>query len=101
MDTLEKIKKLRDARGWTNYKLSQASEVSHTTIRNLFVRNNLPSIQTLEAICKGFDITLAQFFAIGSELESRTKEQQELLTAWEMLSPEEKSAFLLLIKRKS
>ena len=99
MDVLTKIKHLRDHRGWTDYQLSKASGVSHGTISNLFKRNNLPTLPTLEALCKGFGMTLAQFFAIGGDLEARSEEHRELLVCWDMLTPDEKSAFMTLMKR--
>jgi len=51
MDTLERITQLRDERGWSNYRLAKESNISQTTLRNLYNRNTLPSIPTLEAIC--------------------------------------------------
>ena len=47
-------------------------------------------------ICKGFGITLAQFFAEGSMVEL-TEEQQTMFEAWRTLSPEQKDAISHLI----
>ena len=99
MDALDRIRQLRDERKWSNYKLSQKSEVSQTTLSNMFKRNTLPSIATLEAICRGFDITLSQFFADENEPVPLNDEQRELLRLWWALSAEEKSAFITLMKR--
>ena len=62
----------------------------------LFNRNTTPSVATLEMICKGFGITLAQFFAEGSMIEL-TEEQQTMFEAWRTLSPEQKDAISHLI----
>ena len=56
-------------RGWSEYRLAKESGLSQSTISNLFVRNTLPSIATLEIICKSFGITLAQFFEDGNFVE--------------------------------
>jgi len=53
-------------------------------------------VATLEMICKGFGITLAQFFAEGSMVEL-TEEQQTMFEAWRTLSPEQKDAISHLI----
>ena len=100
MDVLEKIRQLCDERAWSIYKLSQVSDISQTTLRNMFYRNTLPSIATLESICKGFGITLSQFFSDGDDPVPLNAEQREMLKVWGVLSPDEKSAFMLLMKNK-
>jgi len=99
MDVLERIDQLRNERNWSNYKLSQISGVSQTTLRNMFSRNTLPSIATLEAICAGFGMTLSQFFAAGNEPVPLTDEQCEMLKTWGTLTEEQKSAFMQLMKK--
>jgi transcriptional regulator with XRE-family HTH domain len=99
MDVLERIKQLRDERRWSNYKLSQVSGVSQTTLRNMFARNTLPGISTLEAICEGFGMTLSQFFADGGEPVPLNDEQRDMLKAWGTLTEEQKSLFMQLMKK--
>ena len=65
MDVLERLQKLMDARGWSMYRLAKESGLTESTISNIYRRNAIPSIVTLESICKGFGITLSQFFAAG------------------------------------
>ena len=98
MDVLKRIEQLRDKRGWSNYKLSQISGVSQTTLRNMFTRNTSPCIMTLESICNAFGITLSQFFASENEPISLDDEQKAILETWARLSKEKKSAFLILTK---
>lgn len=98
MDILGRIKQLLEERKWSMYKLSKASGVSQSTLSNMFNRNNVPSIGTLEDICKGFGITLSQFFATGSEPVSLDTEQIAILEKWATLSNEQKKALLELIK---
>lgn len=98
MDTLCRIKQLLDEKNWSMYKLSKASGVAQSTLSNMFSRNNVPSIGTLEDICNGFGITLSQFFATGSEPVSLNDEQVAILEKWSNLSDEQKKALLELIK---
>ena len=100
MDVLKRIEQLRDERGWSNYKLSQASGVSQTTLRNMFTRNTLPGIATLESICKAFGITLSHFFASENEPITLDDEQKTMLETWGTLTKEQKEALLILIRKQ-
>ncbi len=62
MDVLKKINKLRLDRNWSVYKLSVESGVSQSTLTNMFNRETLPSITTLESICDAFSMTMSEFF---------------------------------------
>jgi transcriptional regulator with XRE-family HTH domain len=99
MDTLRRITQLRDERGWSNYRLAKEAKISQTTLRNLYNRNTLPSIPTLETICAGFGITLSQFFAEGDEAIELNAEQKEMLNMWNTLTQDQKTALLELLKK--
>ena len=77
MDAKAIIKELMEERGWSEYRLAIASGLSQSTVANIFNRNTTPSVATLESICNGFGITLAQFFAEGDMVEL-TEEQKEM-----------------------
>ena len=98
VDILGRIKQLLHEKKWSMYKLSKTSGVAQSTLSNMFNRNNAPSIGTLEDICRGFGITLSQFFATGSEPVSLNEEQLAILEKWATLSDEQKKALLELIK---
>lgn len=63
MDTQKRIRELMEGRNWTDYRLAKEANLSHSTVTNMFNRNNAPTLSTLEAVCRAFGITLAQFFA--------------------------------------
>ena len=62
VDVQKRIRELMNERGWTDYRLAKEANLSHSTVTNMFNRNNAPSLPTLEAVCNGFGITLVQFF---------------------------------------
>jgi len=97
MDVLSRLKQLLSERGWTEYRLSKECGLSQTTVGNIFRRNTLPSIATLEAICEGFHITLSQFFA-EDEMVELTPELKELFDAWANLTSDQKEAIRLLLR---
>lgn len=86
MDILQRIIYLRDARGWTDYRLAKEAGIPQSTIANLYKRANAPAVPTLEALCRAFGISLSQFFAEEDETGALTSEQQELLRKWVLLS---------------
>ena len=90
MDTLARLRQLLDDRGWTEYRLSKECGLAQSTIGNIYRRNTLPSLETLETICKGFGITLSQFFAEG-DLVELTPELRELFDGWVTLTSEQKA----------
>ena len=89
MDTIERIKELMKQRNWSEYRLAKESHMSQSTISNIFHRNTLPSIPTLEIICDAFGISLSQFFAEGP-LVDLTPEQSELLQMYSRLNTVQK-----------
>lgn len=96
-DVLGEITRLRLQRGWSEYELSQNAGVSQSTISTWYRRNQTPTIQTLEKICKGFGITLSQFFAEGSDAICLTPEQIEMLNSWSALNTRQKAIILDLL----
>ena len=96
MDAKERIRQLMAELNWSEYRLAIESGLSQSTVANIFNRNTTPSVATLESICGGLGITLAQFFAEGDMVEL-TPEQQEMFQAWSTLSREQKEVLRQLI----
>ena len=97
MDTLTRLRQLLDERGWTEYRLSKECGLAQSTIGNIYRRNTIPSIVTLETICGAFGITLAQFFSEGDMVEL-TPDLKEIFDRWLSLSPTQKTALLQMIR---
>lgn len=97
MDVTAKIKKLAQERGWSEYRLVKESELAASTIANIYHRNTIPSIPTLETLCKTFGITLSQFFSETNTI-SLSDEQAKLLQEWSKISPAQRKIILDLLK---
>lgn len=89
MNAQKRIRQLMEERGWTDYRLAKEANLSHSTVTNMFNRNNAPTLPTLKAVCKAFGITLAQFFTENEE-SPITEEQQKLFSTWSTLTDEQK-----------
>ena len=96
MDAQKRIRELMEEQNWTDYRLAKEANLSHSTVTNMFNRNNAPTLPTLEAVCRAFGITLAQFFAEGEEVQL-TKEQQKLFSKWSTLTDRQKQILLELM----
>lgn len=94
MDVIERIKNQMQLRDWSEYRLAKESGLSQSTIANIFRRNTLPSIPTLEIICRAMGITLSQFFLEDEQNALLSAEQKDLLSHWEKLSPNKRKALL-------
>ena len=97
MDINERIRVLMNERGWTPYRLAKESGLSDATVGNIFRRNTVPSMSTLESICRGLKITLSQFFA-ESETVELTPELKELFEDWVNLTSDQKDAVRHMMK---
>ena len=71
--------------------------MTESTIQNLFRRNGIPTLPTLEAVCSAFGITLSQFFA-DDDMVKCTPEIKRLMEAWTPLPQEQKEAYLKLME---
>lgn len=101
MDALRKINRLRLERGWTVYRLSVESDLPQSTLINMFNRETQPSIATLEAICKGFGITLAEFFTETEEEQGEVMTEAELTEVFYGLPKESQKLVCRLMKELS
>ena len=100
---ITRIEQLCKRKNISRYRLSQESGIAQSSISTLLNRKSVPTIQTLEKICEGLDITLAQFFAGDDEFPDLTAEQKQLLGNWNMMDAHQKElvkAYMQGIVRK-
>lgn len=67
-----------------------------STLQNIYKRNTVPTIDTLERICGAFGITLSQFFAEGEQIDL-SPELKRLFDGWIHLTLEQKQAVQTMI----
>lgn len=100
-DVLNEITRLRLERGWSEYELAKNSGLSQSTISTWYRKGQIPTIQTLDKVCKGLGITLSQFFAEGGTAILLTAEQKDMLDNWSALNSQQKKTIRDLIKQLS
>lgn len=79
----------------TYYKLAKLSGLSQSTLANMRQRGTTPSIYTIEQICKGLNISLAEFFMDESDGSCALSSFQAELLQWTALLPPEKQKLVL------
>lgn len=102
MDFLDKILKLRDEKGWSEYRLSVESGIPQSTISSWFRKKAQPSIQSLQAICNAFGITLSAFFTDSNTTTvCLTDQQRRLLDEFAHLDNEQQEALIHFLSKFS
>lgn len=89
-EIVDSLIKLRNNKNWTNYKIAIESDLPASTISNIFNKRSMPQLDTLLAICKGFDITPAYLFNEKTKNESLTDDENEIINLWEKLDAKSK-----------
>ena len=98
MNILKKINKMRLDRNWSVYRLSVESGVSQSTLTNMFNRETLPSITTLELLCNAFEVTMAEFFTEPEDTLEHEVSDRELSETYHALSADAQKAIFALMK---
>ena len=92
MDVLEKIKKIKTERGWSDYQLAKESGLPYSTVTSWYKNNITPSVSSLEHICNAFGITLSQFFLEkDATITKLSAEQSKVLSLWNKMTEEQQS----------
>ena len=99
MHILKRINQLRLERKWSLYRLSTESGVSQSTLTNMFNRETLPSITTLECICHAFGITMSEFFEENASAPST--QEEELLALFSSVSEDAQKSIITLLQELS
>lgn len=92
------IKQLCDKRGMSMYALSKKTGISQSSLSNLMNRGSTPSFFTLDRICDGLGITLAQFFSNEYDGSNISEEQKKVLEMWDSLTDKEKQAVKIYVR---
>ncbi len=82
----------------SKYRLSQATGITQTALKNIMTRKCVPEIGTISKICDAFGITMSQFFAGNGERLDLTELQKELLEIWDMLDAKEKDIVMTFVR---
>ena len=77
---LEQITTRCNAMNWSRYRLAKEADIPYSSLNNMYKRNTIPSIPTLEKICAGMNVSLSDFF---KDIEADDGSLSVVLTAEE------------------
>ena len=98
LSILDRIANERLKRNWSEYQLAQNSGIAQSTISTWYRKQMQPSVSSLEKICTGLGITLAQFFSDDDEITNVTAEQLEILNLFNSLDLKDRELIVALLK---
>lgn len=85
----DRIQYLCDIKHLSLYRLAKNSDMPYSSLNNIIHRRTCPTIGTLEKLCKGFNITLSEFFDFDYyplKDENLTAEEDELINKYRSLN---------------
>lgn len=94
MNVIERIHQLRIERGWSVNNLAMEAEITQSTLNSILSRNSPPKIETLQALCNAFNITLAQFFIEDEMMELLDETERTLINAFRSLSKQKQQSLI-------
>lgn len=98
MDAKQRIDNLRIERDWSLAKLATEIGISDTTVYSWFSNKNYqPSRKTIEACCRVFKITLAEFYS-EIDIDKVTAKEIVLLEAFRTVPDEQKDQVITIVK---
>ncbi|MCH4191731.1 MAG: helix-turn-helix transcriptional regulator [Butyrivibrio sp.] len=84
-EVVDRICKLCNDKNMTTYQLSKASELPETTVYNMMQRKSIPTLPILFSICKGLEITPAQFF-MEDQIVELSESEREIIQIYRTLN---------------
>lgn len=74
----------------TRYELSKRTGISQTALSNIAKYKQVPTLDTIEKICKGLNISATQFFITSDDIPGLSEDEKRILGFWGELSEDEK-----------
>ena len=91
MDVGERIRQLRELKGYTVNKLANQSGVSQSYLRDIELCNKNPTVSFLQLLCDQLEISMKDFFSESSE---NPFEKEPLIQRIYRMSPEQRAKLL-------
>ena len=93
-----RVIELYDKKQMSMYALSKKMGISRSSLSNLKKRGSTPTFYTLDRICDGLGITLAQFFSDDIGKLELSSELKKVLEIWESLTDKEKEVIEIYVR---
>lgn len=91
---VERIQELCTHKHISLYRLAKNAELPYSSLNNILHRRTCPTVNTLERLCKGLNVSLSEFFDFEIypvRNEQLTAEEEELINKYKNLSIRKKN----------
>lgn len=95
MEVGERIRQLRELKGYTVNKLANLSGVSQSYLRDIELCNKNPTVAFLELLCEQLEVSMKDFFAESTE---SLIESEPLVQRIYRMSPEQREKLLAFLE---
>ena len=92
-EVISRIRYFLEYKHWSLYRLAKEADIPYGSLSNIFNRKTVPSIPTLDRICKGFGISLSAFFEYDKNpirIESLSDTEQDIINSYRVLLAKDK-----------
>ena len=97
-EIVEKLIRIKKRNKWTNYKIAKESGLPASTVASIFNQKTTPQMDTFIALCKGFGVSLSEFFGTEEKFNNLTESEIEIVSLWEELDDEQRACIKSAIK---
>lgn len=97
-EIVEKLIRIKKRYKWTNYKIAQESDLPASTVANIFNQKTTPQMDTFIALCRGFGISLSEFFGTEEKYKCLNNTEREIISLWEELDDEQRKCIKSTVK---
>lgn len=87
-EIVDRLIELKELKGWSYYRIAKESHLPESTVSHIYKRKSLPQIDTLLLLCKGFGISVAEFFGYDEKYNQLSDNEKEILRLWNSLNSE-------------
>lgn len=95
MEVGERIRQLRELKGYTVNKLANLSGVSQSYLRDIELCNKNPTVAFLELLCEQLEVSMKEFF---EGAEESLFEKDPLVQRIYRMSPEQREKLLAFLE---
>lgn len=96
---IDRLIELKEGKRWSYYRIAKECQLPESTVTNIYKGRSLPQIDTLHSLCKGFNITISEFFNGNEKYKGLSDEEKELLLLWNSLDAENQKLVKRLIQK--
>lgn len=96
-----RVQELCQARSWSLYRLAREAGMPYSTLSTVLYKTASPSLASIERICGGFGISLAQFFSPEDERALLTAEERACLALYATVESSDRALVLAYMQALS